>query len=292
MNDPALLAFLAWAAPRLGLRLRGIAHFRRTIGKRLVRRFAELGIGGLEDYRVALDGDPGEWTALAAMCRIPISRLYRDHAMWDRLAAEILPERARLARSEGREVVRVWSAGCASGEEPYSVAMIWRVNIAPSHPEARLEVMATDADEDILARARRGEYGRGSLRELPARLRDPCLQPAGTLLRVDDACRAAVTFRCQDLRRARPEGMFDVILCRNVLLTYIEEQAHAPLLAEIAAQLLPDGALVVGARESMPADSIRAGVTSAFALLEPWPAQRTAEPRPLAGVYRRIRAPR
>lgn len=254
VTDAALVAFLEWAVQHLGLRWTGLRNFRGTVRKRLVKRLHELRLGDLDAYRARLESDPSEWAVLEAMCRIPISRLYRDRAVFDRLATEILPERARIAAREGRTTLRVWSAGCASGEEPYTVAMVWRIDVAPNVPGIGIEILATDADEGMLARARRGAYGSGSVRELPARLRDVAMKREGSLFVVRDELRTGITFRREDLRRAMPDGPFDVVLCRNMLLTYIDEREHRPLVEQLVARLLPGGALVVGSRETMPGD--------------------------------------
>jgi len=272
MTDAALVAFLAWAVERLGLRWEGLRNFRRTVRKRLVRRMAELGLGNLDEYRARIEVDASEEAVLEAMCRIPISRLYRDRAVFDLLASEILPARARAAEREGRRAVRIWSAGCASGEEPHTVAIVWHVVIAPQHPNVELELLATDADEGMLARGRRGGYSEGSLRELPPHLRETALRPGRVtpttrapegrsgpahdddpqLFYVRDELRAGLTFRREDVRRAMPEGPFDVVLCRNMLLTYIDVRLQPPLLEQLIARLLPGGALVIGSREAMP----------------------------------------
>ncbi|MDB4934108.1 MAG: Chemotaxis protein methyltransferase CheR [Labilithrix sp.] len=257
MTDAELVAFLTWATDRLRIRWTGLKAFRGTVRKRLHKRLAELGIGDLETYRARVESDPLEEERLAAMCRIPISRLYRDRAVFDRLATDILPERARVAATEGRSTVRVWSAGCASGEEPHSVAMVWHVDVAPrlpppGHPEIALEIVATDADEGMLERARRGAYGAGSVRELPDHLRDAALRHEGSQFVVRDELRAGITFHQQDIRREMPDGPFDVVLCRNMLLTYVDEREHVPLLSQIVARLRPGGVLVVGRRETMP----------------------------------------
>jgi chemotaxis protein methyltransferase CheR len=252
VTDPELVAFLQWAAPRLGLRWKGLEGFRRTVRKRLARRMTALGLCTLDDYRARLEADPGEWARLDAMCRITISRLYRDRAVYELLASSILPERARAAAREGRAAVRVWSAGCASGEEPYSVAIVWHVEVAPAHPGVGLELVATDADDEVLARALRATYAEGSLRELDPRLREAALLSEGPLFTVRPELRAGVTFLRQDLRHAMPDGPFDIVLCRNVLLTYVDEAKQRPILAQVVARLLPGGALVVGSRETMP----------------------------------------
>ena len=253
MTDDDLVAFLRWAVARLGLRWTGLRAFRGTVRKRLTKRMNELGLGDLRAYRERIECEPDETAVLEAMCRIPISRLYRDAEVFDLLAKELLPERARFAERERRSVVRVWSAGCASGEEPTTIAVVWHVDVAPAHPGLTLDLVATDADAGMIARAERGAYGPGSVRELPPRLRDLAFRHEGSLLVARPELRRGITFRVEDLRRSMPDGPFDVVLCRNMLLTYIDESQHLPLLEAMIARLLPCGVLVVGSRETMPA---------------------------------------
>src|SRR6185295_20147796 len=116
---------LQWALPRLGKRWQGFRNVRGQVCKRIARRARELGLADLEAYRAHLEAHDDEWPVLDALCRVTISRFYRDRAVFDRLRLEILPAFAERAAARGESVVRAWSAGCASGEEPYTLAMIW-----------------------------------------------------------------------------------------------------------------------------------------------------------------------
>jgi chemotaxis protein methyltransferase CheR len=245
-------AFLAWAVPRMGLRLRGLRNFRRTLHRRLVRRMAALQIPDLDAYRAWLEVHPDEWAVLATLCRITISRFWRDGAVCERIASTLLPEAARAAEAEGREV-RVWSAGCASGEEPYTVALAWHLRVAPTHAGTRLDLLATDSDEVVLERARRGVYEAGSLRELPEELRAKGLVPTDGGFSVREDLRRGVRFLCQDLRREMPRGPFDLILCRNLAFTYFDEGTQQAIAEGLAERLREGGALVVGTDEGVPA---------------------------------------
>ena len=254
MNDAETVAFLQWAVPRIGLRWAGFRNVRGTVRKRLGRRLAELGLRNLTEYRARLETTREEWAVLEAMCRIPISRLYRDRAVFDRLAGELLPERAEAATREHRPALRVWSAGCASGEEPSTVAILWHLEIAPRHPGLSLDLLATDVDETMIERARQGCYGEGSLRELPARLRDEAFRQDGARWCVRDELRQGVTFRREDVRSAMPDGPFDVILCRNSAFTYFDEPTQQKVADELVTRLRNGGALVVGCHEALPAE--------------------------------------
>jgi chemotaxis protein methyltransferase CheR len=100
--------------------------------------------------------------------RITISRFYRDRDVFDHLCDSVLPDLARAAQQRRENRVIAWSAGCASGEEPYTVALIWRNHVQPEFPELKLQVLATDADETMLQRAERACYPAGSLKDVPA----------------------------------------------------------------------------------------------------------------------------
>ena len=107
----------------------GFRRVRRQVCKRIARRLIELGLQDLEAYRTLLGADAGEWSRLDSLCRITISRFYRDRAVWNYLGDVLLPDLTRFARRRGDEELRCWSVGCASGEEPYTLAMVWRWKI-------------------------------------------------------------------------------------------------------------------------------------------------------------------
>jgi chemotaxis protein methyltransferase CheR len=211
----------------------------------------ELGIQNLDAYRARLEAAPEEWAALDAICRIPISRFHRDRAVFDVLSREVLPGRAEAAAREGRPSVRIWSAGCASGEEPYTIALLWHLQIAPRYPRIEMELIATDVDETMIERARRGSYAEGSLRELPAVLRDAAFLHDGAW-RVRDELRRGITFRREEMRDVMPDGPFDVILCRNTAFTYFDEATQRAVAARLVARLRHGGCLVIGCHETLP----------------------------------------
>src|SRR5262245_46489236 len=124
MKDADCVALLQWALPRLALRWEGFRNVRGQVCKRIARRTAELGLGPIAASRPYLEAHPEEWSFVEGLCRVTISRFFRDRGVFDRLRLEILPELA-VARSEG--AVRAWSAGCASGEEPYTLAIVWQL---------------------------------------------------------------------------------------------------------------------------------------------------------------------
>ncbi|HSC94165.1 MAG TPA: CheR family methyltransferase [Burkholderiales bacterium] len=242
-------AFLQWALPRLERSWPGYRRVRRLVCKRLAQRLKALGLADLDAYRRHLAARPQEWREFDALCGIPVSRFYRDRGIYDALERSILPELVHAAAP--RSALAAWSAGCASGEEPYTLALIWAIRLHPRFPGAGLRIVATDSNAEVLARARAGRYAASSLKELPRDLRTQGFEEQDGTWRIREPFRA-VNFVQQDLREAMPEGPFDLILCRNVVLTYYSPPLRDMLMARVVDRLRPGGALVIGAHESVP----------------------------------------
>ena len=130
--------------------------------------------------------------------------------------------------------------------------IVFRLAVAPAFPGLELGVVATDADEVVLERARRACYGAGTVREVPPDWRELAFEKRDTELCLRPAFREDVEFRQEDIRLAMPDGPFDVILCRNVAFTYFERTAQRAVLAGIAARIVRGGFVVIGAHESLP----------------------------------------
>ena len=252
MNDPELVAFLQWAIPRLGMRWRGYRKVRARVRKKLHERFRELGLSDIVAYRDRLEAHPQEWADLDALCRITISRFHRDRGVFDHLRRVVLPGLAERASERDAEAVRCWSAGCASGEEPYTLRILWEQGLSAGRARVPLWIVATDVDERLLERAREGRYPASSLKELPRELLEPAFVRDGEQFRVRDELRAGVEFRRQDIREAMPAGPFDLVLCRNLAFTYFDEEGQREVLRGIDERLVAGGYLVVGAHESLP----------------------------------------
>jgi chemotaxis protein methyltransferase CheR len=233
MTDDECVAFLQWALPRLRLRWAGFRKVRRQVCRRIVGRQAQLGVG-VAAYRARLEADPAEWPVLERLCRVTISRFWRDRGLFEALRDEVL-------NALGPDVV-AWSAGCASGEEAYSLVL------AADEAGVRLRVLATDVDPVLLERARRASYPESSLRELPSDLRLHAFE-AG---RLRPEYRARVEFVRHDVRTGSPDGPFDLVLCRNLVFTYFDEELQREVGGRLTPALRPGGALVVGAHETLP----------------------------------------
>lgn len=272
MIDAEFAAFFAGVTRALGLREAGYLRTRGSVRKRVSRRLRELGQRSLGEYRDYLGAHPEEWHWLDACCRITISRFGRDAAVFDAVLQTHLPRCAAAAQALGRRSLHLWSAGCASGEEPYSLALAWHLTLAQHFPALELDVLGTDADPSMLDRARRARYPAASLAELPDALRQAAFEPHAAGWALAPRYRHGVRFQEADLRNAAPEGPFDLISCRNLAFTYFGEALQRQVARSFAAALVPNGILVIGRGEQLPEGPL--GLT----LREPCIYARTSAP--------------
>ena len=133
--DPAGVEFLQWCLPRMHLRWPGFRKVRRQVLKRINRRLQELGLPSVKAYQGYLEDHPVEWATLDSLCWISISRFYRDQSIFQYLENALLPRLARLVIGRGESELRCWSAGCAGGEEPYTLAIVWKKHLGSAQEQ-------------------------------------------------------------------------------------------------------------------------------------------------------------
>ena len=247
------MRFLQWALPQLHMRWPGFRKVRKQVCKRVDRRIRELGLGGVVDYRAWLDSHAEEWAQLDALCRITISRFYRDKAVFDTLAARVLPALTETTQQRGDDSLRIWSAGCGSGEEPYTLALLWHGELQSRYPGMGIDIVATEADSTMLQRARAARYKSGSLKELPTGLRRRGFVQNNDAYHFAPEYRRGVRLLKQDIREQQPEGRFDLVLCRNLVFTYFDTKRQSELVQRIVDTMHAGAALVLGAHERLPA---------------------------------------
>lgn len=252
ITDPAGIQFLQWCLPRLQLHWPGFRKVRRRVYKRLNQRLRELELPGLDAYQAYLEHHPDEWAILDTLCWMCISRFYRDPSVFQLLENEVLPQLAQLALERKENELRCWTAGCAGGEEPYTLAIIWKQRLALRFPTVGFRVIATDIDAQAIRRAERGCYHPSSLKQLPPEWREDAFATIDQELCLKDEYRAAVTFAVQDIRKDTPQGQFHIILCRNLAFTYFDEKLQSEMMRRLTDKLTPGGALIIGKLESLP----------------------------------------
>lgn len=255
MNDRDCVQLLQWALPRLGLRWAGFRRVRGQVCKRIRHRMSELGIARPAHYRERLAHDPSEWAILDRLCRVTISRFCRDRGVFDYLRTTLLPGLAAdIAGDNDSRRLRCWSAGCASGEEPFTLALIWRFGLGAPAANTGLEIIGTDIDPILLERARRACYPGSSLRELPIEWIRQGFEALGADYCLHPELRREVDFLQQDIRRNAPDGHFHLVFCRNLAFTYFDDPTQRNVLARLHAKLPPAGILVLGTHETVPGE--------------------------------------
>jgi chemotaxis protein methyltransferase CheR len=252
VKNTECVAFLQWALPQMRMRWPGFRKVRRQVCRRIGRRLCELGLPDLVAYRTHLEQNPAEWQILDGACRITISRFYRDRGVFESLEKTVLPELAGAAIARGAVALHCLSVGCASGEEAYSLKLLWELQHSRQHADLRLQVTGIDSHPKMLERARRGCFQAGSLEDLPEAWRRRGFELADNGYCLRRQFREGVCFTHGDVRRALPAGPFDLILCRNLVFTYFEESLQGAILGRLHARMHEGAALVVGIHESLP----------------------------------------
>ncbi len=234
------------------LRWPGFRKVRDQVCKRINRRLQELQLPHVSAYRAYVEQNPVEWPVLDSLCRIPISRFYRDKSLFQFLEHEVLVKLSESLVARDIKELRCWSIGCASGEEPYTIAILWDLCVHARFPGIDIRIVATDADPTMIERAKAGCYSPGSLRELPRDWLNQAFIRSGEVFCIRTEERQKVVFLEQDVRSSTPDGLFHLVLCRNIVFTYFDEALQMEVLDKIRERLLPKGVLVIGIHESLP----------------------------------------
>lgn len=234
---------------QLGYAFEGYRRVRKGVKKRIRRHMRDLGCRDVAAYRAHITASPADREDCVCRMAVSISRFMRDRPLWEALRDVHLPE---LHRHFGPRL-HAWCAGCACGEEAYTLAMMHGEMAAPM--AGGLAIHATDLNPAVLARARAGVYPASSLRELPDDLRQRYFRP----LRGGRRCRLAtdllppIRWACHDLAWERPAQAFHLILVRNSILTYCDTPRRTRIMERVVKNLLPQGLLVIGFGEMLPA---------------------------------------
>jgi chemotaxis protein methyltransferase CheR len=214
---------------------------------RLAKRLRRLGVGSFDAYCDMVSGPEGaeERRAMLAALTTNVTRFFREPHHFQHLA-RLLPHWARQARAGAR--IRLWSAGCSTGQEPYSIAMAV-LSALPEAASLDVRILATDIDPNVIAAARSGFYPDGSLEDVPPEARRNWLKPVDGGWQVDDAARALITFNELNLMSAWPiRARYQAVFCRNVAI-YFEAATQDRLWERFGDVLAPEGRLYVGHSE-------------------------------------------
>lgn len=225
------------------------------VAARLGRRVRRLGLGGYDDYRTYLQGRPAtdpEWREFVNALTTNKTAFFREPQHFELLQRRLLPAlRESAERRKHETAVSIWSAGCSTGEEPYTLGMVLRQALPPSW---RCRIVASDIDTAVLKAAERGLYAGDRLEGTPPELRERCFLrgPGQDQYEVRPEVRSLVSFRRINLMdEPWPlDERFDAIFCRNVII-YFDRSTQIRLLERFARQLAPGGHLFIGHSESV-----------------------------------------
>ena len=222
-----------------------------TILRRLRSRMSATSRPTLAAYAALLEADPEEYARLVNSLLIKVTEFFRDPKLFDYLRENVIPELLAEARREGREL-RIWSAGCSTGEEAYSLAIVVAEALGdgPAGPEIR--IFATDIDREAIAFARRGIYPPAALKGLPEGIRGRYFEKSDGGYEVAKRLRTLMVFGEHDLGERAPFPRIDLLLCRNVLI-YFALPMQQVALETFAYSLRPGGRLALGTSESVAA---------------------------------------
>jgi chemotaxis protein methyltransferase CheR len=251
MKDDACVHFLQWALPYLHMYWPGFRKVRGQVCKRLSRRLEELQLHDLGEYRTYLENNPLEFHTLDSLCRITISRFFRDRGVYQLLQTKIFPELISLARRRQENSIYCWSIGAASGEEPYSLSLLWEMSDLKTQG-IDLRILATEVDQQMINRARKGCYPASSIRELPETSKNRAFIFKDKLFCLKENYKKRVQFLQQDIRINQPAGPFHIILCRNLIFTYYAKNLQNEIGQNLVNRLQTGGFLVIGTHEKLP----------------------------------------
>ena len=226
---------------------------RQLLYRRLANRLAACNVSSFGEYLALLDsGDKRELETFSNVVTTNLTAFFREEHHFDTLTNQIIPQ--LLEKQTDRPKLRVWSAGCSTGEEPYSIAMTLRENF-PQLVAGDTKILCTDIDTSVLATCSAGIYPQRSVENIPVeRLRGWFLRAntsAGPMVKIKPELKSLTTFRQLNLFDPWPmKGLFQVIFCRNVII-YFDKSKQRKLVDRFADQLEAGGYLILGHSESM-----------------------------------------
>ena len=189
---------------------------RPSLMRRIVGRMQLMNVANFGDYVDYLEVHPEEFPLLFNTILINVTSFFRDEGAWQCLAETVVP-RVTAAHTPDA-TIRIWSAGCASGEEAYTIAMLIAEALGKSEFRRRVKVYATDVDEAALTTARQGLYSAKDLQPVPPALREKYFDSVGERFLFDAELRRSVIFDRHDLVRDAPMSRLDLLICRNTLM--------------------------------------------------------------------------
>jgi chemotaxis methyl-accepting protein methylase len=231
----------------------GYRKVRKGVKKRIARHLKETGCRNIHDYLLLLKENPEAAGKAKQLLTVSISRFFRDRRLWEVLEATVIPRLLQEIGLTGLRPFRVWSAGCACGEEAYSLKILWDEIGNRSFKAPPIEIWATDTNPEVLERARAGTYPGSSLRNMTDSVLRNCFVPVSDGFAIKEGLKEGLQWIQHDFISQSPPCLdFDLIFLRNNLLTYYEPPIKIKAFAQILAVLRVGGFLIIGNNEEIP----------------------------------------
>ncbi|MBW4541218.1 MAG: PAS domain-containing protein [Myxacorys chilensis ATA2-1-KO14] len=232
---------------------------RSTLTRRVLKRMHAINIESYGDYLDYLEVHPEEFNILFNTLLINVTAFFRDRPAWDYFSSEIIP--CIMSRREPNEQIRIWSAGCASGEEAYTAAMAISDVIGTEQFRDRVKIYATDVDEEALAQARLGVYSPDKLKDLSDDQLALYFEQSNDKYSFRKDLRRSIIFGRHDLIQDAPISRLDLLICRNALM-YFNAETQARIINHFHFALRDEGFLFLGKAETLLSHS------STFAVID------------------------
>ena len=230
-----------------------LAQYRpRYVERRIATRLHALGLHTYRQYAARLDEDPAEYALLLDTLTINVTQFFRDPSVFELFRSEVLPTLMAHKTARHQRIIRLWSAGCATGQEPYSLAMSVLTEMSHRSASGFLpSVIGTDIDRKALAIAKRGEYPVAQLAHIPTADRNRYVDVQGDHFVMKPTVTKYVKFQYLNLFEDQPVKSVDVVFCRNVFI-YFNRDEQDRMLEVFWDSLSRGGYLVLGRSERLP----------------------------------------
>ncbi|HET6909567.1 MAG TPA: CheR family methyltransferase [Mycobacteriales bacterium] len=245
-HDPDFEALLHFLKDSRGFDFTG--YKRSSLMRRVERRMQQVSAPSYGEYLDYLQLHQDEFTALFNTILINVTGFFRDLEAWGHLRDDALP--AVLAERKPSDTIRVWSAGCASGEEAYTAAILLSELLGPDEFRDRVKIYATDVDEEALAQARQAAYPESVVKNVPEEMRERYFEMQGGRYVFRSDLRRSIIFGRNDLVQDAPISRVDLLLCRNTLM-YFNAETQSRIVNRFHFAMNTDGVLFLGKAEML-----------------------------------------
>jgi two-component system CheB/CheR fusion protein len=245
-DKPKFEALLEYLQRTRGFDFTG--YKRPSLMRRIEKRMQLVKLEDFGDYLDYLEVHPEEFEYLFNTILINVTSFFRDEPAWDVLAREVIA--GRLAKKDKYSPIRVWSAGCASGQEAYTLAMVLAEGLGPERFRQNVKIYATDVDQEALTQARQGGYSEPEMQSVPKEFREKYFETTGQRCLFRQEYRRSIIFGRHDLIQDAPMSRLDLLVSRNTLM-YFNTEVQARIVARFHFALNDNGCLFLGKAEML-----------------------------------------